>query len=290
MPTIYDLKQAAITETPLFLFETTLRDGSIERWSTHHVVVDGVEFKARVMDHNAFDLKASFDESLDSGNKLSINLANADSHFSQVERHTGFKGARVTVKFVFYDLILGQKAADAMVVFQGVANPPEQTTESSMRLSFGSRLNYQRILLPEVRIQKRCPWTFPSGPAQRSAAVTGGESGRFAPFTDVVTRRIRLEGSGICRRVANRFPHATTAGRIALSAGCSTRMRAGTTRSATAESSLFRRQYWCAGMARKERTRRRWWITRRATTTLCLWFMALRGISLRWCLRGTMAI
>ena len=182
MPTVYDLKQAAITETPLFLFETTLRDGSIERWSTHHVVVDGAEFKARVLDHNAFDLKASFDESLDASNKLSLNLANADSHFSQLERHTGFKGARVTVKFVFYDLTVGQKSADAMVVFQGVANPPEQTTESAMRLSFGSRLNYQRILLPEVRIQKRCPWTFPSGPDQRSAAVSGGAAGRFAPF------------------------------------------------------------------------------------------------------------
>ncbi len=182
MATIYDLKQAAITETPLFLFACTLRDGTIERWSTHHVVVDGSEYKARVLDHNAFDLKASFDESLDSGNRLSLNLANADSHFSQVERHTGFKGARVTVEFVFYDLTAGQKAADAIVVFQGIANPPEQTTESEMRLSFGSRLNYQRILLPEVRIQKRCPWTFPSGPDQRSAAVTGGAAGRFAPY------------------------------------------------------------------------------------------------------------
>lgn len=197
MPTIYDLKQAAITETPLFLFDTTLRDGSIERWSTHHVIVDGAEYRARVMDHNAFDLKTSFDESLDSGNKLSLNLANADSHFSQIERHTGFKGARVTVKFVFYDLAAGQKVADAMVMFQGMANPPEQTTESAMRLSFGSRLNYQRILLPEVRIQKRCPWTFPSGPDQRSAAVTGGASGRFAPFYRCGYSADQAGGSGI---------------------------------------------------------------------------------------------
>src|SRR5450631_706277 len=103
MSTVYDLKQASITETPLFLFDTTLRDGTIERWSTHHVIVDGVEYSARVLDHNGFDLKASFDESLDSGSKLSLNLANADSHFSQLERHTGFKGARVSVKFAFYD-------------------------------------------------------------------------------------------------------------------------------------------------------------------------------------------
>ena len=182
MPTVYDLKQAAVTETPLFLFETTLRDGSVERWSTHHVTVDGGEYKARVLDHNGFDLKASFDESLGSGNKLSLSLANADSYFSQIERRTGFKGARLVVKFLFVDLSVGTKASDPMVVFQGVGNPPEQTTESAMRLSFGSRLNYQRILLPEVRIQKRCPWTFPSGPDQRNSAVTGGAGGRFAPF------------------------------------------------------------------------------------------------------------
>ena len=182
MPTVYDLKQATVTETPLFLFVCTLRDGTIERWSTHHVVVDAIEYKARVLDHNAFDLKASFDESLDSGNKLSLNLANADSHFSQIERHTGFKGARVTVEFVFYDLASGLKASDPIVVFQGVANPPEQTTESVMRLAFGSRLNYQRILLPEVRIQKHCPWSFPSGPDQRHDALSGGDKGRFAPF------------------------------------------------------------------------------------------------------------
>lgn len=182
MPTVYDLKQAEITETPLFLFSCGLRDGSVQYWSTHNVAVGGNQYAARVLSHNAFDLRASFDEGLDGNNKLSINLANADSHFSQTERSVGFKGARVTVQFVFFDLTNNTAVTTPMMIFQGVANSPEEITEAAMRLAVGSRLNYQRILLPEVRIQKRCPWTFPSNAAERQEALTGGARGAFSPF------------------------------------------------------------------------------------------------------------
>lgn len=182
MPTVFELKQLEITETPLFLFECRLRNGDVTRWSTQSVTVEGNTYAARVVGHNAFDLRASFDEGLDSGNKLSIRLANADSYFSQIERNVGFKGANITVRFVFYDLATGVAASDSQVLFRGVANPPEEVTESSFRISFGSRLNYQRILLPEVRIQKRCPWAFPSTEGQRELAVDGGDKGKYSPF------------------------------------------------------------------------------------------------------------
>ena len=182
MPTVFDIKQLEVTETPLFLFECRLRNGDISRWSTHNVIVEGHDYEARVVGHNAFDLRASFDEGLDSGNKLSIRLANADSHFSQIERTTGFKGAGITVRFVFYNLATGLAASDSQVLFRGVANPPDEVTETMFRISFGSRLNYQRILLPEVRIQKRCPWAFPTTPEQRELALTGGDKGKYSQF------------------------------------------------------------------------------------------------------------
>lgn len=182
MPTVHELKQLEVTETPLFLFECRLRNGAVSRWSTHRVTVDGDVYEARVLGHNAFDLRASFDEGLDAGNKLSLRLANADSYFSQLERNTGFKGAHVTVRFVFFDFRNDVAASDVRVLFKGVANPPEEISETVCRLSCGSRLNYQRILLPEVRIQKRCPWAFPADAAQRELAVTGGEKGKYSPF------------------------------------------------------------------------------------------------------------
>ncbi len=182
MPTIYELKQLEVTETPLFLFECKLWNGDVARWSTHRVTVDGDVYDARVLGHNAFDLRASFDEGLDAGNKLSLRLANADSQFSELERNVGFKGAQVTVRFVFYDFLADAAVSDVRVLFKGSANPPEEITETVCRLSFGSRLNYQRILLPEVRIQKRCPWAFPADAAQRDLAMTGGDKGKYSPF------------------------------------------------------------------------------------------------------------
>lgn len=182
MQTVFELKQLEVTQTPLFLFECRLRNGDFARWSTHAVTFEGHPYEARVVGHNAFDLRASFDEGLDSGNKLSIRLANADSHFSQLERSVGFKGANITVRFAFFDLSSGTAASDSQVLFRGVANPPDEVTETGFRISFGSRLNYQRILLPEVRIQKRCPWAFPSTPEQRELAVTGGDKGSYSPF------------------------------------------------------------------------------------------------------------
>ena len=59
MPTVHELKQLEITETPLFLFECRLRNGDVERWSTHQVSVGGEVFSARVAGHNAFDLRAA---------------------------------------------------------------------------------------------------------------------------------------------------------------------------------------------------------------------------------------
>jgi len=63
-----------------------------------------------------------------------------------------------------------------------VANPPDESTESTLRLRFTNRLNLQRIYLPEVRIQKRCPWTFPGTPAQLTEALEGGTKGKYSPF------------------------------------------------------------------------------------------------------------
>jgi hypothetical protein len=182
MQTVHELKQLEVTQTPLFLFECRLRNGEVERWSTHQLTVGGLTYAARVLGHNAFDLRASFDEGLDAGNKLSLRMANADSHFSQIERSLGFKGAQLTVRFVFFDFVAGEAASEVRVMFKGVANPPEEITETQCRLSFGSRLSYQRILLPEVRIQKRCPWAFPVNATQRELALSGGDKGRYSPF------------------------------------------------------------------------------------------------------------
>src|SRR5450755_806717 len=102
MVTIFQEKEQPTTETPILLFDCTLSNGQVERWSTHKVVVGGNTYQPRVLLYNIFRMQTSSDMGVDAIPKISITLANADSHFSEIERSTGWKGAGITVSFLFY--------------------------------------------------------------------------------------------------------------------------------------------------------------------------------------------
>jgi hypothetical protein len=170
--TIDSLKEQATPPTPLFIFDCLLASGATERWSTHAVTVGGNAYAARLLKHNAFALQASAD--------VSITLANADSHFSEIERETGFRGSQVTITFLFYDLVGNAAASETRVIFLGTGNTADEITESGFRVTFTNSLNLSRIVLPEVRIQRHCPWMFPSTAAQRLEAITGGPNGIYS--------------------------------------------------------------------------------------------------------------
>ena len=71
-------------------------------------------------------------------------------------------------------------ASEARTVFRGIANAAEETTEAALRVTFTNRLNLQRVVLPEVRIQRRCPWVFPATSDQRLEALDGGAKGKYS--------------------------------------------------------------------------------------------------------------
>src|SRR5574340_50181 len=182
MATVFELKERVVAETPLLLFDCVLGNGQTERWSTHRVVYQSATYEARVVRHNMLEVQAASDQGVDGIPRISLALANAGSHFSQLERTVGFKGARLTVRFVFFDAKNGTAASDCVTLFQGLANPPEEITESVFRLSAINRMGMQRVLLPQVRIQRRCPWEFPATVAQREEAKYGGERGRYSRY------------------------------------------------------------------------------------------------------------
>ncbi len=182
MGTIAELKELGITETPLLLFECELANGQVERWSTHGVEYEGQSYEGRVLRHSAFEIRSAPEEGIDAAARVTVVLANTDSRISQLERNVGWKGSRMTVRFVFFDLKNGEAASESKVVFRGVTNAPEEITEASCRLTAMSSLSLQRIWLPEVRVQRRCPWKFPATAEQREEAITGGERGEYSPF------------------------------------------------------------------------------------------------------------
>lgn len=179
---LFTLKQREVAETPLFLFECKLSSGTIERWSTHGVNYKGDEYRGRVLSHNLFELKASLEDGADSSAKIGLTLANADSYFSEIEWNEGFKGAQLTVRFVFFDMSDGSPISEERIVFLGIAGPPDEIAESTFKVTFANRLNLHRVSLPEIRVQRHCPWAFPASDAQRAEAKDGGIKGRYSPF------------------------------------------------------------------------------------------------------------
>ena len=180
MSTIDLLKEQTTPPTPLFLFDCVLPSGATEHWSTHAVSVGGNAYLARLLQHNLFALQSSAEDGLDSAQKISVTLANADSHYSQLEREVGFKGSQVTVQLLFYDLVANTAASETRVIFKGLANPPDEITQAAFRLTIGTRLNLQRIVLPDIRIERQCPWMFPATAPQRLESITGGAQGKYS--------------------------------------------------------------------------------------------------------------
>jgi Putative phage tail protein len=178
--TIDVLKELQTPTTPLFLIDCVLSSGATEHWGTHAATISSTAYAARLLKHTLFQLNASSSDGLDGATQIALTLANADSHFSEIERETGFKGAQITIRFLFYDFVTNLPASEARVVFRGIANSPDEITESALRVTVMNRLNLQRIILPDTRIERTCPWFFPSTSAQRLEALTGGAKGQYS--------------------------------------------------------------------------------------------------------------
>jgi hypothetical protein len=105
MLSIYDLKEQAVTDTPLLLFDCVLANGQAESWSTHQVTYNGKTYAPRVMKHNLLEVQTSSDQGVDVIPRVSLGLANADSYFSELQLEVGWKGATLTVTFLYVSLL-----------------------------------------------------------------------------------------------------------------------------------------------------------------------------------------
>ncbi len=182
MGTINQVKQLAESDTPLLFFRCVLSSGDVEYWSTHAIAFNENAYSARVLKHNLFDLQLSADDAMDGISQLSLTLANADSVLSELEAVIGFKGSQLTVYFAFADLLTSTITTESTILFRGVAGDPDEIAEDSLKLSFANKLSLQRVPIPEVRIQRSCPWSFPNTPEQRISAKDGGGGGHHSRF------------------------------------------------------------------------------------------------------------
>src|SRR6185312_6492748 len=178
MSTINVVKEMAEADSPLLLFECLLPNGAYQRVSTQTIVFAGNLYSARVLKHNLFTLQLSADDAMDGMAQLSLTLANADSALSQIQSAAGWKGTQLTVYFVFADLVTGTTTTESTILFRGLAGDPDEIGEDTMKISFANKLSLLRVGLPEIRIQRLCPWNFPTTAGQRTAAGTGDKYSR----------------------------------------------------------------------------------------------------------------
>ncbi len=185
--TINQVKELVQADTPLLFFECVLPSqgglpAETEYWCTHAILFNGTPYEARVLKHNLFDLQLSADDAMDGITQLSITLADADAELAQLNADYGFKGAELTVYFAFADLPTGAITTESTVLFSGIAGDPDEIAEDSLTLTFTNKLSLQRVPIPEVRVQRSCPWNFPATLAQRTAAANSKSSNRFSQF------------------------------------------------------------------------------------------------------------
>lgn len=179
MSTINIAKELPEADSPLLLFQCRLSDGSYQCFSTQAIPFNGQSYISRVLKHDLFDFQLSSDDAMDSIAQLSLTLANADSFLSEIEASIGWKGAQLTVYFVFADLLSKTVTTESTILFRGIAGDPDRIDEDSLQLTFSNKLSLLRVGLPETRVQRLCPWTFPSSAEQRSEALNGGPYSRF---------------------------------------------------------------------------------------------------------------
>lgn len=182
MQSAFSAKETAAGDTPIFLFDIVLSDSTVLYWSSRSISWNSISYAARVLKHNLFDTQLDSDTGIGGVPKVAFEVANADSFVSEIESSKGLKGASVKIRLVFADVATNSVTSDPVLVFQGIANPPEQIKEDTVRLSALNRMTMQRAVLPEVRVQRMCPWRFPSTAAQRVAAVDGADRGRYSPL------------------------------------------------------------------------------------------------------------
>ena len=84
-------KESLNPDTPLLFFDCTLADGSLQRWSSRTFSTGGNHYEGRVLRHNLFEAQLASDVQVGGTPKLSFELANADSHLSEIERQAGSK-------------------------------------------------------------------------------------------------------------------------------------------------------------------------------------------------------
>lgn len=163
------LSQQAQTYPGILLFDiTSAEDGTVLHLSQLPYSSGGISYTAQVLGVSGFEQRLE-DSPLGimAIPDISIILGDANGSMTTWDNAHYFKGAKITVTFVFYnEQTKGAASSDSRVIFKGICNAPDQVTATQMTISAYSRFNAEYLLLPTSRISQFSQTSFPGDGAQ----------------------------------------------------------------------------------------------------------------------------
>lgn len=130
---------------------------------------NGTDFQTRITNEDIAATAALSSEGIDITPTVTLTLGDPDkTMWGTYEKLIGFKGATLTLYYVFWDVGTNNFSDDYRTLFTGVCNPG-RVSDEQLVISAESRTNMNQTFLPVTRIQRRCPWVFPDTTGLSSA-------------------------------------------------------------------------------------------------------------------------
>lgn len=178
LSTILVEKENRLAAQPLCLAELTLVDDGLTvlRLSSENLdstegghQYGGHDWIPRLMKQSLGALQSVAANGIIQAPQVTLQIADADGEIwnqYEVPDGLGLKGAKLVVKFVFWDPDTNSFSTNEKVVFVGVCNAPD-TDETTMTVVVNNILNLANFNVPVTGVSKLCRWVFPTNKQQR---------------------------------------------------------------------------------------------------------------------------
>lgn len=144
------------------------------------VTAVGFDYMPRLLKSDIALTQALSDQGIDYTPSISLIVNDPDGTiWNDFEAPIGFKGALMTIRFVFWQAGTGNFSTDSVVKFVGICQQAEIVDDTTIRITAVSKLQMNQTMLPSIRVQPTCPWIYPQTPAQRQFAADSDASPSF---------------------------------------------------------------------------------------------------------------
>lgn len=174
LTTITIAKEQKITYQPVCIVQLDMVDGTHRYFSPENFSstmaghpYKGLDWQPRILDETLGQIQSVTDTGIIQLPQITIKLADADKELWLNDEvgipgflAPGYDGAKLTLKFIFWDPDTNTFSTDEQVKFVGTCNPPRADHES-LTITAVNILNLANFNLPTARIQRTCIWVFP---------------------------------------------------------------------------------------------------------------------------------